>query len=266
MQLLQPPTPVILMVHLPPLPGSPRAHEDMPRLVERACHEARIAREAGADALLIENYGDAPFFKDRVPPATIAAMAVILARVREVAALPVGVNVLRNDAAAALSIASAAGGSFIRVNVHCGARLTDQGITEGRAAETLRLRRQLNSPVAILADLAVKHSQPLALETLEQAAKDTAYRGLADALIVTGSATGAAVDLQALRTVKEAVPDRPLYAGSGVTEDNVADLLALADGVIVGTAVKVGALTENPLDPDRARRLAARARQAKSEI
>jgi membrane complex biogenesis BtpA family protein len=234
----------------------------MGELIDRACRDAEVAQAAGADGVLVENYGDAPFFKDCVPPVTIAAMATIVTHVRQAVTIPVGLNVLRNDARAALSIAAATGGSFIRVNVHCGARVTDQGIIEGRAAETLRLRRDLGANVAILADVAVKHSAPLGPEQLGQSARDTAYRGHADALIVTGNTTGAPVDLDALHAVKQAVPDRPLYLGSGVTEDNVAALLTQADGVIVGTAVKVGGITENPLDPDRTRRLLDRARSA----
>ncbi|NCO37221.1 MAG: phosphorybosylanthranilate isomerase [Armatimonadetes bacterium CG_4_10_14_3_um_filter_66_18] len=248
---------VILMVHLPPLPGAPDASLTMAELIGFACRDAEVAQAAGADGVLVENYGDIPFFKDGVPAVTIAAMATIVTHVRQAVTIPVGVNVLRNDACAALSIAAATGAGFIRVNVHCGARVTDQGIIEGRAAETLRLRRDLGANVAILADVAVKHSAPLGPEQLAQLARDTAYRGHADALIVTGSGTGAPVDLDALRIVRQAVPDRPLYLGSGVTDDNVAALLNQADGVIVGTSVKEGGLTGNPLDPARTRRLIA---------
>lgn len=262
MSPLRPPRPVILVVHLPPLPGSPRAALPVERIAERACADARTAEAAGADGIILENYGDAPFHGNNVPPVTVAAMASVATEVRRCVALPVGLNVLRNDARAALSIAAVTGGSFIRVNVHCGLRLTDQGLVEGRAAETLRLRDRLRTCVAVLADVAVKHSSPLGPEDLGGVARDTAYRGLADGLIVTGTSTGSAVALDALHRVREAVPDRPLYAGSGVTEETIGEVLALADGVIVGTSVKTDGRTESPIDPQRASRLIARAHAA----
>lgn len=254
-----PPVPVIVMIHLPPLPGAPGAVLPPAAIVDYACAEARRAETAGVDGVLVENYGDAPFFKETVPPYTVAALSVIVEHVRTAVSVPVGVNVLRNDALAAMSIAAATGAAFIRVNVHCGVRITDQGLLEGRAAETLRLRRQLGVRVAIMADVAVKHSHALTAEPLAQSARDIACRGLADALLVTGPATGAAVSLEDLRTVRNGVPDHPVYVASGVTADNLAELLTIADGVIVGTSVKRDAKTVNPLDPQRLRTLVAAA-------
>ncbi|MBO9352165.1 MAG: BtpA/SgcQ family protein, partial [Thermomicrobium sp.] len=133
------------VVHLLPLPGSPRATRDVARIRERARRDAEAYREGGAHALIVENFGDAPFRKDGVEPHVIALMALVVEEIRESTGLPVGVNVLRNDARAALGIAVATGASFIRVNVHVGAMVTDQGIIEGRADETLRYRALLQS-------------------------------------------------------------------------------------------------------------------------
>src|SRR5205823_9931999 len=133
-------------------------------------------------------------------------------------AMPFGVNVLRNDAASAMAIAAAAGAAFIRVNVHTGAMLTDQGIIEGRAAETLRKRQVLAPDVLIFADHMVKHALPLAALDDIQSAKDLRHRGLADAVIVSGTETGAEPDRASFARVREALQDAPVLIGSGLTE------------------------------------------------
>jgi membrane complex biogenesis BtpA family protein len=152
-------------------------------------------------------------------------------------------------------VASAVDFDFVRVNVHTGAMVTDQGIVEGNAAATLRERAELAPTVAVLADVDVKHAHPLGAGfDLAEAARETAYRGLADGLIVTGKGTGSPARLDDLRTVREAVPDRVVLVGSGVTSDTVAEVLQIADGVIVASALKPDADVTAPIDPDRARR------------
>ncbi len=179
-------------------------------MLSRALADAEALVAGGLDGFIVENFGDAPFYGDRVPVWTVADMAVLVERIRAaVGDEPlVGVNVLRNDAGAALAIAAASGAAFIRVNVHTGVMHTDQGTLSGRAADTLRQRRMLDAEVEILADVAVKHAIAPAGFDLAQAAKDTAYRGLADGLIVTGSGTGAAAADADVEAVKRAVPDR----------------------------------------------------------
>lgn len=221
--------------------------------MERGLGDARVLREAGFDAAIIENFGDMPFSRDAISPASIAAMGIVADRARRETGLRVGINALRNDARAALGIAAASGASFIRVNVHTGVYATDQGMIEGRADETLRYRKQLAQRIAILADVHVKHAVPMSQPDIARAAKDTAYRGLADGLIVTGSVTGEAVDLEALRKVREAVPDRRVFVGSGATIESVGALLRHAAGVIVGTGIKQNGQTASPIDPARAR-------------
>lgn len=150
--------------------------------------------------------------------------------------------------------------SSIRVNVHSGAMLTDQGIIEGRADRTLRRRRELGARVAILADVLVKHAAPLGSVTIEEAARDAVERGLADALIITGTGTGEATSLADVRRVRAALPDTPILVGSGVTAETVRDILAIADGAIVGTSFKIGGRTTAPVDPERVKRLVAAAK------
>jgi membrane complex biogenesis BtpA family protein len=248
---------VIGMVHLLPLPGSPRWDAGMREVLERAVADAKALEGGGTDGLIVENFGDVPFCKGRVEAHTVSAMTLAVAAVRETVRIPVGVNVLRNDSRSALAIASVIGANFIRVNVHVGAMVTDQGIVEGNAQDTVRYRRELGADVKILADVMVKHAAPLGGQTIEQVARDTAYRGLADALIVTGPATGGPTDLEDVRRTKEAVPDIPVLVGSGVHEGNVAEVLSLADGVIVGTSLKQGGITVGPVDRTRVARLMA---------
>ena len=251
------------MIHLRPLPGSPGA-EPMTRVIEAALYDARVLVEAGFDGLMVENFGDTPFFAEQVPAVTVAAMSRLVSGLRSALGrrVQLGVNVLRNDAASALSIAVACAADSIRVNVHSGARVTDQGLITGRAEQTLRLRQSLQAEqVAVWADVAVKHSAPLgAPRPLAEEVEELVHRGRADAVILTGSGTGKPVDLAELGRVRRAMPQSTaLLVGSGVTAQTVAGLLDIADGVIVGTSVKEDAVSTAPVDPDRARALVAAA-------
>jgi len=249
------------MLHLPPLPGAPLGRSSLDAIEKQVLADARILLEAGFDAAILENYGDVPFFKDRVEPVTVASMTRLAAAVRgEAGALRLGINVLRNDTLSALAIAFAAGADFIRVNVHVGATATDQGVIEGRAADTLRLRAALGAEVAIWSDVHVKHGRSLAHPSIEGEAEDAVLRGLADALIVSGRATGEPASLEEVRLVKALDLGVPVYVGSGVNEENLREVLASSDGVIVGTALKEGGRTANPVERDRALRFVEKAR------
>ncbi len=249
------------MVHLAPLPGSPRWGGAMDAVVARALDDARALVEGGIDALIVENYGDAPFTPVRVAPATTAAMAIVAAELRRaLPGVPLGVNVLKNDARAALAVAVAAGGAFIRVNVHAGAVLADQGVVHSDAYHTLRDRRLIGADVQIFADVQGKHAVPLAPVELEQEARDLVHRGLADALVVSGRATGEPTALGDIKRVRDAVGGVPILVGSGVTPETVGELLSVADGAIVGTALKHGGDVRNPVDIARVRRLVTAAR------
>jgi membrane complex biogenesis BtpA family protein len=253
--------PLIGVIHLPPLPGAPGARGDVMRaVIERAGSEAHALAAAGLDGVIVENYGDVPFHPGPVPPETVAALTLAVAAVRRACDLPVGINALRNDAAAALGIAAATGGSFIRVNVHTGAMLTDQGWIAGAAHETVRRRARLAPGVAILADVLVKHATPPPGLDMADAARDTWYRGLADGLIITGVATGEPADVTRILAARDAVPDAPLWLGSGLDPDNAALLLPFVHGAIVGSALREDGVAGRPLDPVRIAALVAAVR------
>ncbi|MEN8234632.1 MAG: BtpA/SgcQ family protein [Actinomycetota bacterium] len=245
------------MVHLEALPGSPEFGGSMETILERARSDARLLADAGFDGIMVENFGDAPFFADDVPNVTVAAMSRAVAEVMT-AGLPTGVNVLRNDGLAALAVAAATGASFIRINVLSGTMYTDQGPIVGRAAEIARTRRTLCPDVDIMADVFVKHATPPAGLTLIDATNDLVERAGANAVVVSGAGTGAPTDLDDLRTVARQ-SHLPVFVGSGATPDTIASLLAIADGVIVGSAAKTGGIATNPVDPGRAASIIAAA-------
>ena len=252
------------VIHLPALPGSPRATLTAAECAREAAKDAQILAEAGYDAIIVENFGDAPFFATRVPAVTVAAMTACAGAVRAAApAVPLGINVLRNDAEAALSIAVCTQASFVRINVHTGARVTDQGIVQGEAASTLRLRRALGAEtIALWADVDVKHSSPLgAPRPLVQEVCDLTQRGMADIVLVTGEGTGKGVDLAKLAAVKRA-SDKPVLVASGATLETLAALASSSDGIIVGSALREGGVPGGPIDARLAKKFAVAFRLA----
>ena len=242
---------VIGVVHLQPLPGSPRWGGNLRSVIDHALADAKAYQRGGVDAVIVENFGDAPFTKASVGPETIAAMSAAGCAVRAAVKVPIGFNVLRNDARAALALCAACGGSFMRVNVHTGAMLTDQGIIEGNAYETVRYRERICPSASIFADVHVKHAVPLGNFEIEDSAHDTLDRGLADALIISGTGTGRVADIADVERVRKACPRAKILLGSGISASNVNEFLRYADGVIVGTSLKVGGKLFNPVDPKR---------------
>lgn len=241
------------MVHLLPLPGSPLFSGTMNGVIDTAVEDATALVEAGFPALMVENFGDVPFYPDRVPAETVAAMTLAVDAVAR-AGVPFGVNVLRNDPMSALGIAAATGASYIRVNVLSGVMYTDQGAITGRAHDVQRLRAGLCPDVEIWADVMVKHATPPAGLDARQAALDTVERGLADVVIVSGSGTGTEPDLTEVALVRAAVaPTARVAVGSGATIDNLDSLLSVADTFIVGSHLKVDGDANNRPDPLRVR-------------
>ena len=247
---------LIGVVHLLPLPGSPRWNGNLKSVLNRAKMEAGILQDGGTHGVIVENFGDAPFRTGRVQPETVAAMTLAVEQVRASVSLPVGINMLRNDAISALAVAVATGAEFIRVNVHYGVMATDEGIVEGEAHETTRRRSSLNADVQILADVLVKHAAPVGQSDIGLVAQETTRRALADGIIVSGPATGQPTNSFDVAVVRRAVPDGFVLVGSGITESNVQRILEHADGAIVGTSLKREGHVANPVDPARVRRLA----------
>jgi membrane complex biogenesis BtpA family protein len=252
---------LIGVIHLPPLAGSPRSIEEgespafsLQKAGLLAVKEAKLLEQAGFQGLILENFGDTPFYKNRVPAETTASMAVIAAAVRETVSIPIGINVLRNDGFSAMAIAAVTGCEWIRVNVLAGVAATDQGMLEGEAASLIRERQRLGaSSVGILADVHVKHARSLSSDDVGLAVEEVALRSMADAVILTGATTGRAADPAALRRAAEisAIHDIPLLIGSGATKENLSGLLQFVHGIIVGSDLRQNGVAGAPLDPRR---------------
>ena len=217
--------------------------------------EQEIKWSGGAAAIMIENFGDVPFAAGRVDALTIASMTRATDAIRREVTLPLGVNVLRNDGFAALSIARAVGARFVRVNVLSGARLTDQGLVQSEAYELMRLRERIGAAdIAVLADVAVKHSAPIAPMALVDEVHDLVDRALADAVVVSGSGTGSPVSRDVLVEVAGA-SSVPVVIGSGLSLANAPELAGHFDAAIVGSSIKQSDLT-SPVDPNKVAALA----------
>ena len=246
--------PIIGVVHLLPLPTSPRWGGSLKTVIDRAEQEAAALAAGGVDGLIIENFFDAPFAKDQVDPVVVSAMSLIVQRIMKLVPLPVGINVLRNDAKSAMAIATCVGAQFIRVNVLTGVMATDQGLIEGQAHQLLRYRRELGSDVKILADVLVKHARPLGSPNLTTAVQETIERGLADGIILSGWATGSPPSFEDLELAINAANGVPVFIGSGASWENIPHLIQAANGVIVASSLKRGGAVENRVDPIRVSR------------
>ena len=257
-EVFEEPKPLIAVVHLPPLPGSPLYKGDFEGIIAAAVADSKTAAEGGADGIIIENFGDKPF-REHASKATVAAMAVIARRVSEEVDVPIGVNVLRNDGEAAVAVAHVSRASFIRVNAYVELVASDQGLLEPQAWAVQITKRILSCDVAVFADIRVKHGRSLTFDEHVDAARAAVSRGLADAVIVTGRETGIPPSPEIVTDVKKAV-NAPVLVGSGVTPSNL-KLFKEADGFIVGTYLHEAGRIDRPLDPTRVRELALLVRE-----
>ena len=249
------------MIHVPSLPGSGNNTQSIDEIINFCLNDAQTFFENGINHLFIENFGDAPFPKNNVDPQVIAALTTILDHIK--AHFPhteFGVNVLRNDAIAALAIASITQSYAIRVNVLTHARLTDQGLIEGCAYELAKFRRQLKSEVEVWADVEVKHSFPLASIPLPDAIHDMIERGGANRIIFSGSRTGSEVDLSILKNLVEGniLSPEKIVIGSGISEHNITSFLPYARHFIVGSSLKIHNKLSNHIDPAKVSSLVAK--------
>ncbi|MEM1313748.1 MAG: BtpA/SgcQ family protein [Pseudomonadota bacterium] len=257
--------PVIAMVHLPALPGAPLhdAQGGMEAVLASAAADLDALLAAGVDAVMFGNENDRPY-ELQVDPASTAAAAYVIGRLRERLTVPFGVDMLW-DPRATLALAAGTGAAFAR-EIFTGVHASDMGLWAPDAAAAARDRARYGRPdLALLFNIAAEFAGPVDPRPLADIARSVALSSLPDALLVSGPLTGQPAPLSALESVKAAVPDIPVLANTGVRHDTVADTLALADGCIVGSALKIDGDTWNPVDPDRAADFMARARAARGE-
>jgi uncharacterized protein len=249
---------VIGVIHSLALPGSPNYQgEALEDIYAFAVKEAERYVRGGVHGLIVENHGDIPFSKpEDIGYETSAVMAVMTDRIRQRIKVPVGINVLANGALPALAVAQASNAAFIRVNQWANAYVANEGIIEGPAAKATRYRAWLRAnQVKIFADVHVKHGSHaiVADRSIEELTRDTEFFD-ADVVIATGQRTGDAAALDEVKTIRRAT-QLPLVIGSGVTEENIGDLLQVADGVIVASSLKEEGVWWTPVSEQKVRSL-----------
>ncbi|MCE9620661.1 MAG: BtpA/SgcQ family protein [Planctomycetes bacterium] len=254
---------LIGMVHLAALPGSPRSELRVSEIARQAVIEAKLLEKAGFDAILIENMNDLPYLRRNVGSEITAAMTACALSIRAAVEVPIGLQILAGANCEAMSAAHACGASFIRAEGFALAAIADEGIfDQADAGPLLRHRKMLGAErVLIAADVLKKHSSHAITSDLSAAeqTRTLMFCG-ADAVIVTGSATGQPVNFEQLGLVKE-VSRVPVLVGSGARADNVSELLEIADAIIVGSDLKRGGRWQNPIDPARAKAFVKAARR-----
>ena len=252
MKLFATAKPVVAMIHLGALPGTPACRRSLREIETQALREATIYREAGVHGLMLENMHDTPYLRGHVGPEIVAAIAIIARAIKDAARLPCGLQILAAANTEAIAVAHAAGLDFIRAEGFAFAHVADEGIIQSSAAELLRYRRAIGADhVQVWADVKKKHSSHAI--TADVAIGETAHavefmRG--DAVIVTGAVTGEAPQPADVHAVKQATR-LPVYLGSGVTAENVGTFLGEADGFIVGSEFKTGGHWSGKVDAKR---------------
>ncbi len=248
---------LIGMIHCPPFPGAPRYQgAPLAKIYDSCLRDAEALIANGIHGLMVENHGDLPFLKpDDITCETAAFMAVVTDRLKTAFDVPIGVNVLANAPIPAIAVAAAGGAQFIRVNQWANAYIANEGFIEGRAGEALRFRARLRQDnIRIFADTHVKHGAHaiVADRSIPELTRDLAFFD-ADGVIATGQRTGDAADPAEIKVIRDAT-HLPLLVGSGVSEANIGDILALTNGVIVASSLKVDGVWWNAVDPARVRR------------
>ena len=246
------PKPVIAMIHVAALPGTPESSLSVPEIVALAVQEARLYRQAGVDGIGIENMHDLPYLRGGVGPEIVAGMTLVGQAVKAESRLPVGVQVLAGANLEAMAVAHAAGLDFIRAEGYVFAHVADEGIIESSAAKLLRYRKLIGAErVQVWADVKKKHSaHAITADVSLGLTAETVEFMKGDAVIVTGAVTG---DPCRVEDVEEAQAHTrlPVVLGSGVTVGNLDRFFGLADGFIIGTHFKVDGHWANTVDPRR---------------
>lgn len=246
--------PVIAMAHFPPLPGAPLydAGTGMDGILDYVSRDLENLQDGGVDCIMFGNEGDRPYLLN-ASPESLAAMAAAIGKLKDMLKVPFGVNYLW-DPVATVALGVATGAAFAR-EIFTGVYDSDMGLWQPDAAKAVRLRHNLGcDDMKLLFNVNAEFASPIGTRPIEMRAKSAAFSSLADVILVSGPMTGQPVDGSDLRSVKEAVGGTPVFANTGVNKDNIADILSVADGVVIGTHLKADGDTWNSVDPERVRR------------
>lgn len=244
--------PLIGMLHVPALQGTPKSALSMNEIIEHVVTEAVALQKAGFHALMIENMHDIPYVKPPASPVVTAAMTAVALKVREQVSLPLGVQILCGANREALSVAIASSADFIRVEGFVYGHLGDEGYIDSCAGDLLRYRKAIGAEhIAVLTDIKKKHSAHAMTQDVSLA--ETAHAAeffLSDGLIVTGVSTGEEAKISDLKEAKDGCA-LPVYIGSGITADNLKTYFLDASGFIIGSSIKKEGHWANPLCESR---------------
>lgn len=246
--------PIVAMIHLPPLPGTPLYDADggMQKIVDSAARDIAALQDGGVDAVMFGNEGDRPYVL-KASPVTLAAFAYAVGELRGSITIPFGVNYLW-DPVASIALGVASGARFVR-EIFTGVYDSDMGLWVPDAAGALQLRANSGrNDMKVMYNINAEFASPVGSRTLAQRAKSAVFASLADVVLVSGPMTGQAVELSNLREAKEAIPDTPVFANTGVNLGSVEDILSVGDGAIVGTHFKIDGDTWKNVDGDRVKR------------
>jgi membrane complex biogenesis BtpA family protein len=246
--------PIIAMVHFPPLPGSPGydAKRGVNGLIDSAVADIEKLQAGGIDAVMFGNEGDRPYIL-KATPESLAAYTAAVTAVKPMIKVPFGVNYLW-DPVATVAVAVATGAKFGR-EIMTGVYDSDMGLWAPDCASAVRLRHNLGrDDIKLMYNINAEFASPVGTRTIAQRAKSAVFASLADVVLVSGVMTGEATETSDLKAVKDVLPNTPVFANTGVTIDNVSDILAIGDGVVIGTHLKVGGDTWKPVDGDRVKR------------
>lgn len=252
--------PVVGMVQLPPLPGGANYRgEPIDAILEVGLSEARILAENGVDALLVQNLGDIPVATS-ASMAQVAWIARVTSEITRVTDVPVGLNLLENDATAMLAVASATGADFVRVKIYVGGMMTPFGVELGQAHTAIKMRNQLGAAnVAIFADVHDRTGTPIATGGFEEDVEFAVRLGMADGLVITGKSYAETLDL--IGRVRRKYPQIAILAGGGVTAHNFAEVVVDASGAIVSTSMKDTGSAVGRFVPDKVKEFMTAARR-----
>ena len=255
--------PVIGMVHLGALPGTPLydAEAGLNGLIAGARADLLALQEAGFDAVMFGNENDRPY-EFKVDVASTATMAFVIGALRPEITVPFGVNVLW-DPLSTVALAAATGAQFVR-EIFTGTYASDMGPWTPDAGAALRYRGRLGrADLCMLYNVSAEFADSLDRRPLPDRARSAVFSSIPDAVLVSGAMTGEAAALGDLQAVKRVLPDTPVLANTGVKHDTVAEVLRVADGCVVGSALKYDGHTWNAVDPVRAQDFMARVRAAR---
>lgn len=245
--------PVLGMLHLPPLPGSPNYGGSMNSVIEHALRDADTLARHGVSAMIVENLGDYPYYPFTIEPETVAAMTRVALEVRRHYSQPLGINVLRNSWKSALAIAALTEASFVRLNILTDTMITDQGMINGEAHLAMRYRHMLGAEnVLVFSDIYSKHAGPLVERNIATVVHEMVDRGMADGIIVGGSESAVAPPLEKINQVREAAQDTPIILGSGIGLKTIG-VLEHADGCVFGYGTKPSGNMNDPVDDETVR-------------